>query len=84
MTHPAHNQGKKYLPCPFCHRKRYCIDWPIDTNYKGRICSQLHEWKVKISTFEQVNNITMNNILPTIKSLFDRDDSFYAHVKKSR
>ena len=79
----SHNKGKHYTVCPECKRKRYCItikdkhpDWRKTT------CSQGHTWEWKIGKIEQILKIEMERLSKVLPNLFERDDMFYANLRK--
>lgn len=84
----THNKGKKYWHCPHCGRKRYiaCIgiirhdgyDWGV------RECSKKHKWEVKVGPLQEIVKIELDRIIPRIKDLFNRDDTFLRNIKGFR
>ena len=80
----SHNKGKRFIICPKCNRKRYCSFSPLPNGYRKIICSRGHEWIIKLSTLERVNNALVEQMLPRMLDLFNRDDIFFASLKNRR
>lgn len=76
------NKGLRLMYCKECKRKRYCKKIPIP-NYNFRyVCSQGHWWEIVGVTLERINAAWTDIIGPTIKNLFERNDTFYRSIKK--
>lgn len=78
------NKGLKLILCPTCKRKRFCSyryllparEWTEWT------CSKKHKWTVQVGKLSQIIAIELENVLPKLKDLFNRDDTFYTHLRK--
>jgi hypothetical protein len=84
----SHNKGKRYFFCKECDRKRYVISIDIGMrnghDLEERTCSKGHKWEVVVGPNTRIIKEEINRILPKLKELFERDDSFFANLKSRR
>lgn len=75
-------KGSRYITCPECKRKRYCISKPLPNYWKQWTCSKGHIWKIEYGNHEKIIAIEMERIIPKLKNLFEMDDMFYRNLKR--
>lgn len=76
------NKGKRYLECPTCKRKRYCVSIKLGHDYINRVCSKGHSYKFKLGIPSQIINLEIEKLIPKIKTLFERDDTFFRLMRR--
>lgn len=75
-------KGSRYIQCPECKRKRYCVKERLPDFWIKWTCSKGHVWKVELATFEKASQLMMDQLVPKLEELFNRDNAFYARLKK--
>jgi hypothetical protein len=76
---------KVYL-CKECNKRRHVYHIASFTkdgkHYKKYRCSKGHIWDNWVGPIGEIINIEIERILPKIKDLFERDDTFFAKLKR--
>lgn len=77
------NKGKILLNCKECNRKRFCTKESRTGFWFEYKCSKGHIWKLKSITAAGVATMMEQVFTPEkMKSLFERDDTFYRTLKR--
>jgi hypothetical protein len=78
---------KVYL-CKQCGKKRRIYWGPSRSEnndkdiYQTLICSQGHRWEYEVLTSEKIGKMVEEVIIPKVRGLFERDDTFYKSLMR--
>lgn len=78
------NKGKRLVFCKKCNRKRFCTRIPIPGFNFRYTCSKGHSWEIEGVTAERVVAAMEEHLLPNIKNLFEREDTFFREMMKRK
>ena len=74
------NKGKRLIFCKECNRKRFCIKEIWNSKFRYT-CSKGHIW-IDNSKTSQIIILEIEQLIPKLKDLFNRDDIFFSKLKR--